>query len=96
MSKTGPIGQVEAFYIEHHYKTLTDQELANVLDRKVETIRKYLKQNLGSSKTTIRAGDHFAKSKGSIVMTETASMIGDGKRKTTKKPSDCVTKIKHD
>lgn len=97
MSKTGPISKVEAFYIEHHYKTLTVQELADDLDRKVDTIKKYVKNNFASSQVAIRAGDHFAKNKGSIVMTETASMLGDAtKKRVPKSHNSCVTKIKHD
>jgi hypothetical protein len=97
MSKSGPIGKVEAFYIEHNYKTLTIQELSEDLNRKVETIQKYIKNNFKSSQYTIRAGDHFTKSKGSVIMTETASMLGDAtKKRIPKSHNNCVTKIKHD
>ena len=96
MAKSGPIGQVEAFYIDNHHKTMTPQELADVLDRKVETVKSYIKKNITPTQIKIRAGDHFAKSKGTIVMTETASMLGDSQRKTTKKTPDCITKIKND
>jgi hypothetical protein len=96
MAKSGPIGQVEAFYIEHHHKKLSVQELADILDRKVETVKLYIKKNIAASHTHVKAGDHFAKSKGTIVMTETASSIGDAQRKRKPFKSDCVTKIKHD
>lgn len=97
MSKSGPIGKVEAFYIEHHYKHIDVKELADILDRKIDTLKKYIKTNYGDSTTQIRAGEHFAKNKGSIVMTETASMLGDAtKKRTVKSHNGCVTKIKHD
>ena len=95
MYKTGPISKVEAFYIEHHYKTDTAQELADLLGRKVETVKTYIKKNLDTRVAKIKTNDHFARSNGTVVMTETASMRGDF-RKTNTKPKDCVTKIKHD
>jgi hypothetical protein len=94
MYKTGPISQVEGFYIEHHYKTSTPQELADLLGRKVETVKSYIKKNLDAKVSKIKAGDHFARSKGTVVMTETASMLGDV-RKSNTKPKDCITKIKN-
>lgn len=96
MYKSGPMSKVEAFYIEHHYKTLTPQELAEDLGRKVETVKTYIKKNISTKISQIRAGDHFARSKGTVVMTETASMIGDNKKSLNKKAKDCVTKIRHE
>lgn len=96
MSKTGPISKVEAFYIDNHYKTLTAQELADILDRKVTTVSAYIKKNFQTTTATIRSGDHFAKNKGSVVMTEAASMLVDSMRTPKKNNKDCVTKIRHD
>lgn len=96
MYKSGPLSKVEIFYIEHNYKTLTPQQLAEDLGRKVQTVNTYIKNNISIKTTKIRAGDHFAKSKGAVVMTETASMLGDNKKSVTRKPKDCVTKIRHD
>lgn len=96
MYKSGPFSKAEIFYIENKHKTLTIQEIAEDLGRKVESVQAYIKKNISSKIAQIRAGDHFAKSKGTIVMTETASMISDNKKNKTKTPRDCVTKIKHD
>jgi|694.fasta_scaffold03072_10 hypothetical protein len=97
MSKTGPISQVEAFYIEHHYKIKDPQELADILDRKVTTIKTYIKNNFGTKITAAKAGDHFGRNeKGSVVMTETASMMGDAiKKNKNAVHKDCITKIKN-
>lgn len=95
MYKSGPLSKVEIFYVEHHYKTLTPQELAEDLGRKVETVKSYIKKNISTKTSQIRAGDHFARSKGTVVMTETASMLADNKKQRNTKTKDCVTKIKN-
>jgi hypothetical protein len=97
MSKTGPISQVESFYIEHHYKTIDTQELADILGRKVSTVKAHIKTHFGAKISAIKSGDHFARTKGAVVMTETASMLGDSIRTRKDQTSkDCITKIKHD
>jgi hypothetical protein len=96
MPKSGPISKVEAFYIDNHYKTMSPEELADTLDRKITTVKSYIKNNITPSQIKIKAGEHFVKNKGTIVMTETASMLSDAQKKTPKKTPACVTKIKHE
>lgn len=102
MAKRGPINKVEAFYIINNYKTLPIAELAVDLDRGISSIEKYIKQHIvNTNKTsetvsTIKAGDQFARHKGSVVMTENASTLGDAKRKKPMNKIDCVTKVKED
>jgi hypothetical protein len=45
MAKKGPISKVEAFYIDHHYQTITPTDLAQDLDRTVRAIEVYIKKN---------------------------------------------------
>ena len=40
MTKKGPLGKAEEFYVKHHYKTNTVDEIAKELDRPKATIRK--------------------------------------------------------
>jgi hypothetical protein len=107
MAKKGPIGKVEAFYIDHHYQLLTPTDLANELDRTVRSIELYIKKNHTDNKkstTTIKennsnqltAGDQFIRKDGVVIMTENASTISDEVKKYSKKtlPNHRITKIK--
>ena len=40
MTKKGPLGKAEEFYVEHHYKTNTVDQIAKELDRPKATIKK--------------------------------------------------------
>jgi len=97
MLKKGPISKVEAFYIKAHYNKIDLKELSEDLNRPMGLVEKWAKKNIDESPGTIKAGDHFARSKGSVVMTENASTLSDSKRKrkvTRRQP--CITKIKND
>jgi len=106
MAKKGPIGKVEAFYIDHHYQTITPTDLAQDLDRTVRAIEVYIKKNftdkqksttpIKNNNNTLTAGDQFIRQNGAVIMTENASTIADETRKyRTPTPRDNrITKIK--
>jgi len=99
MAKTGPLGDVEKFYIENKFQDYTVEQLAKKLNRPKATIEKHVEvakekrtHEPDSGKETL-----FASHKGSTVMTRAASELGDEirKRNKDKKPdSRCTTNIK--
>lgn len=98
MAKKGPIGKVEAFYIEQNYNNMTVAELAEDLDRTISSVERYIKKTFGrkeTTQTTITVGDQMSRREGVTIMTENASSLADTKRQYRKKtrPS-CITKIK--
>lgn len=97
-SKRGPLSKAEIFYITEHAKTGKElSEIATDLDRPLKSIEKcYTKAQKENTSKTLIAGDQFAKHKGSVVMTENASTIGDSRRKVRVKPSqqNCITVVK--
>lgn len=94
--KRGPIGKVEAFYIENNYKHLDIAELATDLDRPISSVEKYIKTQIVKPTTTnaLKAGDQFVRQSGATIMTENASTISDSRRKPSPKNTNCITKIK--
>lgn len=94
--KRGPIGKVEAFYIENNYKHMDIAALAVDLDRPISSIEKYIKTNIVKPTTTntLKAGDQFVRQGGATIMTENASTIADSRRKKSQKNKNCITKIK--
>lgn len=97
MLKKGPLSKVETFYIKSHYNKIDLKEIAEDLNRPMGIIEKWAKKNIIEAPGTIKAGDHFARTKGAVVMTENASTLADSKKKrkvSTRQP--CITKIKND
>jgi|TARA_B100000085_G_C18499809_1_gene494966 hypothetical protein len=98
MAKTGPLGDVEKFYLENKHQEFTVEQLAKKLNRPKATVEKYIEK---AKKNTVHKQEEkpnlFASHKGSTVMTRAASELGDEIRKNTKdrKPSKrCTTNIK--
>jgi len=94
--KRGPIGKVESFYIEKQISTKTLEEIATDLDRSIASVRKFVdKHKIKKETKPSPVYDQFARSKGSVVMTENASSMSESKpvKKNILKNS-CVTKIK--
>lgn len=96
MAKKGPIGKIEAFYIDNNYKTMDIAELACDLDRTIVSVEKYIKQNHTRKPSTMPIGDQFARQKGVTIMTENASTLSDAKRTKKNIRPSCVIKIKKD
>lgn len=96
-NKKGKLSKVEIFYIENNYKILDIAQLAEDLDRTIQSIEKYIKENLVVKKTTsITAGDQMTRRDGIVVMTENASTLSDSKRSKPKVNKACITRIKDD
>jgi hypothetical protein len=106
MTKKGPLSKAEKFYIENH----TDLSIASLckdLDRAKSTVNKFLKtlpavkQEQGpapvASKETPTMSQFARNGKGSTVMTENASVMGDehrGKRDLPPRSQRCTTRIR--
>ena len=100
MTKKGPLSKDEKFYIEGNLeKPLED--LCKDLDRAKSTVTKYLKTVAvdESTKAETLLFQQFARNgKGSTVMTQNASEMGDDKRSkftnnNTRRSSECTTRI---
>jgi hypothetical protein len=100
MVKKGPIGKVESFYIEQHYKNMEIAEIATDLNRPITSIENYIKKHIVKATQTsatasgLKAGDQFVRKDGITIMTENASTLGDVKRIRSPQSSTCITKIK--
>lgn len=96
MAKRGPIGKVEAFYIESKISEHSVEEIAIDLDRSIASVEKYMKKNkINQQKPMSPVGQQFARSKGTVVMTENASSMSDHTRKLpNNRDRSCTTKIK--
>ena len=106
MTKKGPLSKAEKFYIENHTDLPVDV-ICRDLDRAKSTVNKFLK-TLPTAKseqepTPIASKDtptmsQFARNgKGSTVMTENASVMGDehrGKRDLPPRSKRCTTRIR--
>lgn len=101
MSKKGPLGKAEQFYIESKYKEVSLDDLCKELDRAKTTVNKHIEK---CKKKEQAAGVHdissqFAKNdNGATVMTPNASEMSDSFR--AKIPSirqvGCTTSIKNE
>lgn len=99
--KKGPLGKTEIFYIKHHYKTISIEDLAKELDRAksliTSCVEKCKKEEIDSEPFNV-ANQIFKNKKGSVIMTENGSSMGDSIKKNLKKKSpsrkECITKIK--
>jgi hypothetical protein len=97
-NKKGPLGKAEMFYIEEKFKSGQPiEEICIDLNRPQFIVDKYIAKNKLQKveKTGMEAGEHFIKYKGSTIMTENASTLGDAQKKThVRKSASCVTKIR--
>lgn len=98
MAKTGPLGDVEKFYIENKHNELTLEELAKKLNRPKATVEKHVEKAKSERVHTQEEKPNlFASHRGSTVMTQAASELGDEIRKKNRerKPSaKCTTNIR--
>jgi len=107
MTKKGPLSKAEKFYIENH-TDLSIDVLCKDLDRAKSTVNKFLKtlptekkEEQGpapiASKDTPTMSQFARNGKGSTVMTENASVMGDehrGKRDLPPRSKRCTTRIR--
>jgi len=108
MNKTGPLGEVEKYYIENHVEEMEIEDLAKKMNRSLASVKKYV-EKLSKQKPKVKpkeeaknkegpATNLFASNKGSTVMTEAASQYGDEARKfvsrESKRAKTCTIKIR--
>ena len=96
MTKKGPLGKAEEFYVKHHYKTNTVDEIAKELDRPKATIRKRVEACKKEDGEKLTAGSQIARQPGVAIMTENASSFSDETKKVAKKSNkitSCTTRI---
>lgn len=96
MTKKGPLGKAEVFYIESFHEERTPQEIAKDLDRAISSIKKEI-ERLESLKSPepATAGSQFARRDGVVTMTENASSVSDANKKTPDNLSrSCISRIK--
>jgi hypothetical protein len=96
MTKKGPLGRAEIFYVKGHYKEQAVEQIAKDLDRALSLIRTQVsKFEEGQPGKKVTAGEKMARREGVVVMTETASELSDGaKTNPINRPSHCTTQIK--
>lgn len=95
MTKKGPLGTAEIFYVKEHLKSQDISQIAKDLDRPLVTIQR-LADEVEQESPTITAGELMARREGVVTMTENASALSERKKKSSTKPKECTTKIKHD
>ena len=98
MSKKGPLGKAEKFYIREKYKEESVDSIAETLDRPLRTVKRHIYQCKKDENEAIEnefnVGSQFGVRNGSIVMTQNASEMGDairGQKTVTSRQSKCTT-----
>jgi hypothetical protein len=102
MTKKGPLGKAEKFYIEQKYADLGLEQICKELDRAKGLVEKHAKtKKLTEEEPTIkpksRLAEQFAQSRGATVMTENASQMGDEFKRgaiSTEKTRKCTVTIR--
>ena len=102
MTKKGPLGRAEVFYIQSFHEDKTPQELAKELDRAVSIVKKEISKidGVNSDKPKKKekgSSSLMARQEGVVVMTENASSYSDAARSSKeKRRSKCVVRIRRD
>ena len=99
MTKKGPLGKAEEYYVEGHYKEQDAKQIAKDLDRPIVAVQRRIdKLRASEAPARMKAGDQMARREGVVTMTETASSIADATRKADKsrRTRGCVTQTKVD
>jgi len=100
MTKKGPLGKAEIFYVGGHYKEQDAKQIAKDLDRSISAvesqIEKFEKEEASSS--PFSTNSKLGRREGIVIMTENASAASEVAPKvdTPTNASRCVTKIKDD
>lgn len=98
MTKKGPLGKAEEFYIKHNYKTVDIDSLCKDLDRAKSLVERHVEKcrQEDVDGETFNVQNQFVHKRGATIMTQEASVLADTIRKSnqgTARPA-CVTKIK--
>jgi len=101
MTKKGPLGKAETFYVKEHCSKQSAEEIAKDLDRPIVTVKNAIEKFTMSGDVTPKAGtagSQMARRDGVTIMTENASAISDeSPRKIgSKRSEDCIARIKQD
>ena len=95
MTKKGPLGKAELYYIEAFHKEKSAQEIAKDLDRSVGSVKKQVDKFETGEGQPLSAGQQFARRDGIVMMTENAAMLSDAtKRPVENKKSNYISRIK--
>ena len=102
MTKKGPLGKAEKFYIEQKYSDLGLEQICKELDRAKGVVEKHAKTKKLVEEEPIvkpksRLAEQFAQSRGATVMTQNASQMGDEFKRsasTTEKTRQCTVTIR--
>ena len=98
MTKKGPLGKAEEFYIKHNYKNVDIDSLCKDLDRAKSLVERHVEKcrQEDVSSEAINVQNQFVHKRGATIMTQEASVLADTIRKSTSQTSrpPCVTKIK--
>ena len=98
MTKKGPLGKAEKYYVEGHYKTLEAKQIAKELDRPIGAVKKHIETvKKEEPEDVINAGTSMARQEGVVTMTETASELAATSKTRTNNHSrrtGCVTGTK--
>ena len=95
MTKKGPLSKAEKHYIESFCVNQDIQSLCKDLDRAQSIVSRYVEECNSKRKTPL--AEQFASNRGSTVMTENASSMGDqlrGKVNHTSRSKGCTTSVK--
>jgi len=96
MTKKGPLGKAEMFYVEHHHGEMDAKSIAKELDRPIATVKRHIdKVRTDQDLSPLSAGASMARQEGVVTMTETSSTLADAKRKMPRSNRvQCVVEIK--
>lgn len=97
MTKKGPLGKAEEFYIKHNFQSVDVDTLCKDLDRAKSLVERYIekcKKEVVESEP-FNAQNQFIHKRGATMMTPEAAVLADAIKKTgSKTRPECVTKIK--
>jgi hypothetical protein len=94
MTKKGPLGTAEIFYVHQHLKTQDVGQIAKDLDRPLVTIQREADKVEEQNPVPLTAGEQMARRDGVVLMTENASALSDNKKRSVSNTRDCITNIK--
>jgi hypothetical protein len=78
MTKKGPLGKAEEFYVEQHCDKKSSEEIAKELDRAISLIDRHAEHY---REMRMKSGGQMGRQPGVTVMTKNASMMADEFRK---------------
>jgi|TARA_R110000765_G_scaffold262549_2_gene362476 hypothetical protein len=99
MTKKGPLGKAEKYYVKGHHKTLEAKEIAKELDRPINVVKKHIAEVKVGELESHTAGAQMARQDGVVTMTQSASEMADAAPKKSRAETQrksCTTGSKRD